>query len=95
MSDTTDEHRMWRALTTAACGRIVYSVGWDERSAARAFDEYVAALENTELDKSVWSACRTNGNRTLRFENGGEIRFVSHIPQHLNGTRAGAVVIDA
>lgn len=95
MSDVTDERRMWRALTTAACGHIVYSVGWDERSATRAFYECKTALESVGLDKSVWCACRTNGNRTLRFENGGEIRFVSHLSLHLHGTRAGAVVMDA
>lgn len=88
------ERRMWRALTTAACGRIVYSTGWDERDAAREFDEYVAALESIGLDKSKWSAHRSNGNRVIRFENGGEIRFVSHLSQRLHGTRAGAVEVD-
>lgn len=95
MEDAASERMMWRALTTAACGRIVYSVGWDERSAARAFDEYVAALESTGLDKSEWSARKANGNRAIRFENGGEVRFVSHLSQRLHGTRAGAVVVDA
>ena len=94
MEDAASERRMWRALTTAACGRIVYSVGWDERSAARAFDEYVAALESTGLDKSEWSARKSNGNRAIRFENGGEVRFVSHWSQSLRGTRAGAAVMD-
>ena len=95
MEDAASERRMWRALTTAACGRVVYSVGWDERSAARAFDEYVAALESTGLDKSEWSVRKTNGNRAIRFKNGGEVRFVSHRSQSLRGTRAGAVVMDA
>ena len=95
MKDAASERRMWRALTTAACGRIVYSVGWDERSAARAFDEYVAALENIGLDGAAWSARKTNGNKFIRFENGGEVRFVSHQSQRLHGTRAGAVVMDA
>ena len=94
MEDAASERRMWRALTTAACGRIVYSVGWDERSAARAFDRYVAALESTGLDKSEWSARKTNGNRAIRFENGGEVRFVSHWSQSLRGTRAGTAVMD-
>lgn len=95
MEDAASERRMWRALTTAACGRIVYSVGWDERSAARAFDKYVAALESTGLDKSEWSARKSNGNRAIRFENGGEVRFVSHWSQRLYGTRAGTAVMDA
>ena len=94
MEDAGSERRMWRALTTAACGRIVYSVGWDERSAARAFDEYVAALESTGLDKSEWSARKSNGNMAIRFENGGEVRFVSHWSQRLRGTRAGTAVMD-
>lgn len=90
-----DERRMWRSLTTAACGHIVYSVMWDERSAARAFDEYVAALESTGLEKTAWSARKSNGNRVIRFENGGEIRFVSHYSAHIHGMRAGAVEVDA
>lgn len=94
MEDAASERRMWRALTTAARGRIVYSVGLDERSAARAFDEYVAALESTGLDKSEWSARKSNGNRAIRFENGGEVRFVSHWSQSLRGTRAGTAVMD-
>ena len=94
MEDAASERRMWRALTTAACGRIVYAVGWDERSAVRAFDEYVAALESTGLDKSEWSARKMNGNRAIRFENGGEVRFVSHHSQRLRGTRAGTAVMD-
>ena len=94
MEDAGSERRMWRALTTAACGRIVYAVCWDERDTARAFDRYVAALESTGLDKSEWSARKTNGNRAIRFENGGEVRFVSHQSQSLRGTRAGAAVMD-
>ena len=93
MENAASERRMWRALTTAACGRIVYSVGWDERSAARAFDRYVAALESTGLDKSRWSARKTNGNRAIRFENGGEVLFVSHWSHSLRGTRAGTAVM--
>ena len=89
-----DEHRMWRALTTAACGHIVYVVGWEERDTERAFDKYVSAFENAGLDKSRWSARKTNGNRAIRFENGGEVRFVSHWSQHLRGTMAGTVVMD-
>ena len=94
MEDAASERRMWRALTTAACGRIVYAVCWDERDTARAFDRYVAALESTGLDKSEWSARKSNGNRAIRFENGGEVRFVSHWSQSLRGTRAGAAVMD-
>lgn len=94
MSDR-DEHRMWRALTMAACGHIVYAVGWEERDTERAFDKYVSALENAGLDKSKWSVRKSNGNRAIRFENGGEVRFVSHYSQRLHGTRAGAVVMDA
>lgn len=94
MEDAGSERRMWRALTTAACGRIVYAVCWDERDTARAFDRYVAALESTGLDKSEWSARKTNGNRAIRFENGGEVLFVSHWSQSLRGTRAGAAVMD-
>ena len=95
MEDAGSERRMWRALTTAACGRIVYAVCWDERDTARAFDRYVAALESTGLDKSEWSARKTNGNRAIRFENGGEVLFVSHWSQSLRGTRAGTAVMDA
>lgn len=94
MADAERERILWRALTTAACGRIVYAVCLDDRSAARAFDEYVAALESTGLDKSEWSARKTNGNKFIRFENGGEVRFVSYQSQSLRGTRAGAVVMD-
>jgi len=94
MEDAASERRMWRALTTAACGRIVYSVGWDERDTARAFDEYVAALESTGIEKTAWSARKSNGNRAIRFENGGEIRFMSHYSMRMRGTRAGAVVMD-
>ncbi len=95
MNDAANERRMWRALTMAACGHIIYAISWDERDAAEAFDRYVAALESAGLEGAVWSARKTNGNRVVRFENGGEVQFVSHWSQHLHGTRAGAVVIDA
>ena len=90
-----DEHRMWSALTTAACGHIVYAISWDELDADRAFYRYVAALESVCLEVTAWSARKTNGNRAIRFKNGGEVRFVSYRSQRLRGTRAGAVVMDA
>jgi hypothetical protein len=86
---------MWRAITKAASGNIVYAIGWDERDVSDVFNMYVAALENIGLDGAVWSARKANGNRAIRFENGGEVRFVSHWSQSLRGTRAGAVVMDA
>ena len=95
MADAARERRMWRALVKAASGNTVYSIGWDERDVSAAFDMYVKALENIGLDGSVWSAHKTNGNKRIRFENGGEIRFVSHYSQRLHGTSAGAVVMDA
>ena len=95
MEGAAIDRRTWRALTTAACGHIVYAISWDERDAAEAFDRYVAALESAGLEGTAWSAHKTNGNRAIRFENGGEVRFVSHRSQYLHGTRAGAVVMDA
>lgn len=95
MDDAANERQTWRVLTTAACGNIVYAISWDERDTAMAFDRYVAALENAGLEGAAWSARKTNGNRAIRFENGGEVRFVSHRSQYLHGTRAGAVVMDA
>lgn len=95
MDDAASERRAWRALTTAACGRIVCAVCWDERDAYRAFCRYVAALEGAGLEGTAWSARKTNGNRAIRFENGGEVRFVSHQSQRLHGTSAGTVVMDA
>ena len=91
----THESRMWYVLTTAACGHVVCAMCWDERDTARAFDRYVAALESAGLEGSAWSARKTNGNKAIRFENGGEVRFVSHRSQHLHGTSAGTVVMDA
>lgn len=93
--DAARERSMWRALTTAACGRIVYVTGTDERDASWMFKRCVDALESIGLDGAAWSAHNTNGNRAIRFENGGEVRFVSHWPQSLRGTRAGAAVMDA
>ena len=95
MEDAASERRMWSALTTAACGRIVYVTGTDERDASWMFKRCVDALENIGLDGAAWSARKTNGNKAIRFENGGEVRFVSHWSQSLRGTRAGAAVMDA
>jgi hypothetical protein len=95
MERAASERRTWRALTTAACGHIVYAVCWDESDTAMAFDRYVAALEGAGLEGTAWSARKTNGNRAIRFENGGEVRFVSCKYQRLRGTRAGTVVMDA
>lgn len=95
MEGAGSERRAWRLLTTAACGHIVYAVCWDERDADRAFDRYVAALEGAGLEGTAWSARKANGNRAIRFENGGEVRFVSYQSQRLHGKRAGAVVMDA
>ena len=94
MTATYDAH-MWKVLTTAACGRRVIAMTWCERGAKEAFGRYVSALESIGLDKSLWTAHGANGNHAIRFENGGEIRFVSHYSQRLHGTSAGAVVMDA
>lgn len=95
MADAARERRMWCALTRAACGNTVYLLAWDERYASDVFDMYVKALESIGLDGLMWSARKTNGNKRIRFENGGELRFVSYRSQYLHGTRAGAVVMDA
>lgn len=94
MEDAASERRMWRALTTAACGRIVFVTGTDERDASWMFKRCVDALENIGLDDAAWSARKANGNRAIRFENGGEVRFVSHWSQSLRGTRARTAVMD-
>lgn len=94
MADAARERRMWRAITKAASGNTVYSLGWNERDVSDAFRMYVAALEGIGLDGSVWSARNTNGIKLIRFENGGEIRFVSNW-HHLDGMKIGAVVMDA
>lgn len=95
MADAARERRMWWAITKAACGNTIYVLGWDERDVSNVFRMYVKALESISLDGSVWSARKTNGNKMIRFENGGEVRFVPHLSQRLHGTRAGAVVMDA
>lgn len=87
--------RMWKVLTTAACGRRVIAMTWYERGANEAFRRYVSALESIGLDKSLWTAHGANGNHGIRFENGGEIRFVSHASPHLDGRNIGTVVMDA
>ena len=92
--DAARERSMWRALTTAACGRIVYVTGTDERDASWLFKRCVDALENIGLDGAAWSAHKTNGNKAIRFENGGEVRFVSYQSQRLHGTRAWTAVMD-
>lgn len=94
MADAARELRMWRAITKAASGNTVYVLGWDERDVSDVSRRYVAALEGIGIDRSVWSARKTNGTRMIRFENGGEIRFVPHLSRHLHGTRAGAAVVD-
>lgn len=94
MADAARERRMWWALVKAASGNTVYLLGWDERDTSAVFDMYVSALERIGLDGSVWSARKTNGIKLIRFENGGEIRFVSN-RRHLNGKKIGAVVMDA
>ena len=86
---------MWKVLTTAACGRRVIATTWYERGANEAFKRYVSALESSGLDKSLWTAHGANGNHAIRFENGGEIRFVSHASPHLDGRSIGTVVMDA
>lgn len=87
--------RMWKVLTTAACGRRVIAMTWCERGAKEAFWRYVSALESIGLDKSLWTAHGANGNHAIRFENGGEIRFVSHMSPHLDGRNIETVVMDA
>ena len=87
--------RMWKVLTTAACGRRVIAMTWYERGANEAFRRYVSALESIGLDKSLWTAHGANGTHGIRFENGGEIRFVSHASPHLDGRNIGTVVMDA
>lgn len=95
MADAARERRMWRALVKAASGNTVYLLGWDERDTSAVFDMYVSALERIGLDGSVWSARKTNGIKLIRFENGGEIRFVSHMSPHLDGRNIETVVMDA
>ena len=95
MADAARERRMWRALTKAACGNTVYLLGWDEHDTSAVFRMYVAALEGIGLDGSMWSARKANGNKWIRFENGGEIRFVSHMSPHLDGRNIETVVMDA
>ena len=92
---TTEDAHMWKVLTTAACGRRVIATTWYERGANEAFKRYVSALESSGLDKSLWTAHGANGNHAIRFENGGEIRFVSHVSPHLDGRSIGTVVMDA
>ena len=94
MTATYDAH-MWKVLTTAACGRRVIAMTWYERGAKEAFGRYVSALESIGLDKSLWTAHGANGNHAIRFENGGEIRFVSHMSPHLDGRNIETVVMDA
>ena len=94
MSATYDAH-MWEVLTTAACGRRVVAMTWYEHGAKEAFRRYVSALENIGLEKSLWTAHGANGNHRIQFENGGEIRFVSHTSPHLDGRNIGPVVMDA
>lgn len=94
MSATYDAH-MWKVLTTAACGRRVWAMTWYERGANEAFKRYVSALESSGLEKSLWTAHGANGNHVIQFENGGEIRFVSHMSPHLNGRNIETVVMDA
>ena len=94
MTATIDAH-MWKVLTTAACGRRVIAVTWYERGAKEAFGRYVSALENIGLEKSLWTAHGANGNHWIQFENGGEIRFVSHASPHLDGRNIGTAVMDA
>ena len=94
MTATYDAH-MWKVLTTAACGRRVIAMTWCERGAKEAFGRYVSALESIGLDKSLWTAHGANGNHAIRFENGGEIRFVSHMSPHLDGRNIETVVMDA
>lgn len=94
MSATIDAH-MWKVLTTAACGRRVVAMTWYERGANEAFGRYVSALESIGLDKSLWTAHGANGNHWIQFENGGEIRFVSHMSPHLDGRNIETVVMDA
>ena len=94
MTATHDAH-MWKVLTTAACGRRVVAMTWYEHGANEAFRRYVSALENIGLEKSLWTAHRANGNHAIRFENGGEIRFVSHMSPHLDGRNIETVVMDS
>lgn len=93
MTATDVSCELWRGLTMAACGHRVIVTGSDERDAARMFKECVAALEGINLDKAMWSAHKSNGNQRIWFENGGEVRFVS-FRAHMDGTRAGMVVVD-
>lgn len=92
--DAARERSTWRALTTAACGRIVFVAGTDERDASWMFKRCVAALENIGLDGAAWSARKLNGNKRIVFENGGEVRFVS-FSAHRDGERAAHVSFDA
>jgi len=85
---------MWRALCTAACGRRVYVYAPTARQAKSAFERYVDALEHIGLERDAWTAHSSNGNQHIRFENGGECRFVSCEPRLISGVSWGQVVYE-
>lgn len=89
----TYDKSMWKALATAACGRCVLVWARDEMAAKDAFRRYADALKDIGLDGKVWAAYGQVGNQLIRFENGGEVRFVSHV-SHLDGKKPGTVVMD-
>lgn len=92
--DAARDRSMWRALTTAACGRIVYVTGTDERDASWMFKRCVDALENIGLDDAAWSVRKLNGSKRIVFENGGEVRFMS-FSAHRDGKMAAYASFDA
>lgn len=84
---------MWRTLIMAALGHDLMFMAWSEQDAANAFDRYTRALK--DLDPSMWTARKANGQQCIRFTNGGLIRFTSYGGRaHLDGLRSRAVIVD-
>ena len=69
---------IFKNLLLAALGHHISVVERDERGAAYTFRRYVTALDNFDLDKTLWSARGSNGNHKIQFNNGGYIQFFSH-----------------
>ena len=90
----SDNITIWRALCMAACGYRVYVCAITERHAKSAFERCVNTLERIGLKRDVWTAHSSNGNRYIRFENGGKCRFTSREPLHIDGVLFEQVVFD-
>lgn len=81
-------------LVHAALGYRVCVVGRDEQSATDTFRRYVTALDNFNLDKTLWAAHGSNGNHKIQFNNGGYVHFVSHGSPQYKGTSVRTAVVD-